>query len=251
MDGDKQIAAANTEQGTTPGDCAPTPRSLFCESEDLGVGAGLKERRRAEEIRLAGIIGAKLRRARKLAGFNESAAAIALSQEGMTMVSLYENGHRPPSLINLRLLAQLYGVTTDYLLDMHDDILAMPEEGNQAVLRGIISTSLNLHFHQFTDSLSRRNAIMIEALSLDRALLSGLAELATDLVSALNVFKTHAPKNFDEIRGGAKLDRLVSELNEKMEQQIRRRQREEQMADYEPTHPALDQIAKHVQQLLF
>lgn len=250
MDGDKQIAAAITEQGTTPGDSDPTSLSLFCDSEDLGVGAGPLERRRAEEVRLAGIVGTKLRRARRSAGFNESAAAIALSQEGMTMVSLYENGHRPPSLINLRLLAQLYGVTTDYLLDMHDDILAMPEEGNQAVLRGIISTSLNLHFHQFTDSLARRNAVMIEALSLDRALLSDLAVLATDLVSALNVFKTHAP-NFDEIRGGAKLDRLVSELRESMEQQIRRRQREEQMADYEPTNPALEKIASHVQQLLF
>lgn len=250
MVGDKEIAAANTEQGITPGDCDPTSLSLFCDSEDLGVGAGPLERRRAEEIRLAGIVGTKLRRARKAAGFNESTAAIALSQEGMTMVSLYENGHRPPSLINLRLLAQLYGVTTDYLLDMHDDILAMPEEGNQAVLRGIISTSLTLHFHQFTDSLARRNAIMIEALSLDRALLSELAVVVTDLVSALNVFKSHAP-NFDEIRGGAKLDRLVSELRESMEQQIRRRQREEQMADYEPTSPALEQIARHVQQLLF
>jgi transcriptional regulator with XRE-family HTH domain len=251
MDGDKTIAAATTEQaGTTPGDTQPSVLSLFCESEDLGVGAGKSERRRAEESKLMAVVGAKLRRARKAAGLSESAAGLALAQEGMTMISLYENGHRLPSLSNVRLMAQLYGVTTDYILDMHDDILAEPEEGNQAVLRGIISASLMGQFGQFVDVMSRRNSVMIEALSLDRALLSSLAVVATDLVSALNVVKTHAPE-FEEIRGGAKLVRLVGELHGSMSEQIRRRAREEAMADYEPFCLAPEQIAKQVQQLLF
>lgn len=251
MDGDKTIAAATTEQeGTTPGDTQPSVLSLFCDSDDLGVGAGKSERRRAEESKLMAVLGAKLRRARKAAGLSESAAGLALAQEGVTMISLYENGHRLPSLTNIRLMAQLYGVTTDYLLDMHDDILAEPEEGNQAVLRGIISASLMGQFGQFVDVMSRRNSVMIEALSLDRALLSSLAVVATDLVSALNVVKTHAPE-FEEIRGGAKLVRLVGELHGSMSEQIRRRAREEAMADYEPFYPAPDQIAQHVQQLLF
>lgn len=250
MDGDKTTASKMTEQAEQPGTDPGTALSLFDESEDLGVGAGMNERRRAEETRLMGIMGCKLRRARRAAGFSESAAAVALAQQGVTMISLYENGHRLPSLANLRLMAQLYGVTTDYLLDMHDDILAEPEEGNQAVLRGIISTSLMGQFGQFVDGLTRHNAIMIEALSLDRALLSNLAVVATDLVSALNVVKTHAPE-FEEIRGGAKLVRLVGELHGSMSEQIRRRAREEAMADFEPFHPAPEQIAKQVQQILF
>jgi transcriptional regulator with XRE-family HTH domain len=250
MVGDKTTAANATEAEGASGDIRSAELSLFSESEDLGVGAGSNERRRAEETRLMGIVGRKLRRARKAAGLSESAAGLALAQEGVTMISLYENGHRLPSLANLRLLAQLYGVTTDYLLDMHDDILAEPEEGNQAVLRGIISASLMGQFGQFVDGISRRNAIMIEALSLDRALLSNLAGVATDLVSALNVVKTHAPE-FEEIRGGAKLVRLVGELHGSMSEQIRRRAREEAMADYEPFCPAPEQIAKQVQQLLF
>ncbi|WP_219097605.1 helix-turn-helix domain-containing protein [Pseudomonas sp. UMAB-40] len=254
MDGDTTIAAATTEQtGATPGDTqpsAPSALSLFCESEDLGVGAGKSERRRAEESRLMAVLGAKLRRARKAAGMSESAAGLALAQEGVTMISLYENGHRLPSLSNIRLLAQLYGVTTDYLLDMHDDIVAVPEEGNQAVIRGIISTALVGEFGQFVDAMARRNSIMIEALSLDRALLSSLAVVATDLVSALNVIKTHAPE-FEEIRGGAKLVRLVGELHVSMSEQIRRRAREEAMANYEPYYPAPEQIVKQVQQILF
>lgn len=251
MGGDKTADSNTTEQVeplVTAAHSAALP--LFDESEDLGVGAGMNERRRAEESRLMGITGRKLRRARRAAGFSESAAGLALAQEGMTMISLYENGRRLPSLMNLRLMAQLYGVTTDYLLDMHDDILAEPEEGNQAVLRGIISTALMGQFGQFVDGLTRRNAIMIEALSLDRALLSNLAVVATDLVSALNVVKTHAPE-FEEIRGGAKLVRLVGELHGSMSEQIRRRAREEAMADYEPFIPAPEQIAKQVQQLLF
>ena len=250
MDGDKTTAASATETDQASGDPRSAALSLFCESEDLGVGAGSNERRRAEETRLMGIVGRKLRRARKAAGLSESAAGLALAQEGVTMISLYENGHRLPSLANLRLMAQLYGVTTDYLLDMHDDILAEPEEGNQAVLRGIISASLMGQFGQFVDGISRRNAIMIEALSLDRALLSNLAGVATDLVSALNVVRTHAPE-FEELRGGAKLVRLVGELHGSMSEQIRRRAREEAMADYEPFYPAPEQIAQQVQQLLF
>lgn len=250
MDGDKTTAASATETDQASGDPRSAALSLFCESEDLGVGAGSNERRRAEETRLMGIVGRKLRRARKAAGLSESAAGLALAQEGVTMISLYENGHRLPSLANLRLMAQLYGVTTDYLLDMHDDILAEPEEGNQAVLRGIISASLMGQFGQFVDGISRRNAIMIEALSLDRALLSNLAGVATDLVSALNVVRTHAPE-FEELRGGAKLVRLVGELHGSMSEQIRRRAREEAMADYEPFYPAPEKIAEQVQQLLF
>ena len=250
MDGDKTTAASATEADQASGDTRSAELSLFSESEDLGVGAGMNERRRAEETRLMGIVGRKLRRARKAAGLSESAAGLALAQVGVTMISLYENGHRLPSLANLRLMAQLYGVTTDYLLDMHDDILAEPEEGNQAVLRGIISASLMGQFGQFVDGISRRNAIMIEALSLDRALLSNLAVVATDLVSALNVVRTHAPE-FEELRGGAKLVRLVGELHGSMSEQIRRRAREEAMADYEPFYPAPEQIAQQVQQLLF
>lgn len=251
MSGIEEVAAATTEHaGKEPGDTRGTVANLFCESVDLGEGASPGGIRRAEDTRLAGIIGRKLRKARRLAGFSEMAAALALSQEGMSMISLYENGHRLPPLSNLRVLAQLYGVTTDYLLDMHDDILCAPEEGNQAVLRGVISTSLNLQFHAFTDALSRRSAVMIESLSADRALLGQLGTVAIELASALKVFKTHAP-NFDEIRGGAKLDRLVGELHVSMSDQIRRKKQEEALAEHEPYSLAPEQIAKQVQQLLF
>lgn len=251
MEGDKKSAESPTGQANPAlGNSPATEPALFCESEDLGVGASQDAIRRAEEARLAAITGMKLRRARRLAGLSESQAGLALAQSGMTMISLYENGHRQPSATNLRMLAQLYGVTTDYLLDMHDDITAVPEDGNQAVLRGVISTSLTGEFARFIDALTRRNGIMIEALSLDRVLLSKVAEVATDLVSALEIFKAHTP-HFEDIRGGAKLVRLVGELHGSMSEQIRRREREQALVDYEPFGPAPEQIARQVQQLLF
>lgn len=250
MSGDKTIAVVIEQSAQTAGDTPDGALSLFAGDVDLGEDAGKTAVQKAEEARLMAIVGRKLRRARKAAGLSESAAGIHLAQRGVTMISLYENGHRLPSLSNLRLMAELYGVTTDYLLDMHDDILLMPEEGNQAVLRGIISTSLVADFTRFTESLANRNAIMIEALSVDRVLLSDVAALAVDLVSALQVFKKHAP-DFEEIRGGAKLARLVGELNGSMSHQIKRRKQEEALLDFEAYHPTPEKIAQQVQQLLF
>ena len=145
--------------------------SLFDVSEDLGVGAGDVERRRIEDAKLMKVIGAKLHRARVLSGLSENAVGLALHHSGVTQVSLYENGKRFPSYSNLRVMAKLYGVTVDYLLDMHDDILMEPEEGNQAVLRGVVAASITQDFTHFVDVMAKRNALVIEGLSRDRLLL--------------------------------------------------------------------------------
>jgi transcriptional regulator with XRE-family HTH domain len=249
MSGDKSIATANEQSGQTPGETSQHAQSLFG-SEYLGEGEGLNERTKAEEDRLAVICGRKLRRARQNAGLTLSAAGIALALKGVTNVSLYENGHRMPPTAHVRALAQLYGVTTDYLLDMHDDILAEPEEGNQAVLRGIVTASLSQNFTQFVETIANRNSIMIEALSLDRVLLAEVAVIATELAAALGVVKAHA-EDFDGIRGGAKLVRLISELHVSMGKQIQRRKREESLLECEAYQPAPEMIVQQVQQLLF
>lgn len=250
MSGDKSVAMASKEHSAqTAGDTPDAALSLFGNDVDLGEDAGKTAVQKAEDARLMAIVGRKLRRARKAAGLSESAAGIALAQKGVTMISLYENGHRFPTLPNMRAFAELYGVTLDYLFDMHDDILRMPEEGNQAVLRGIISTSIIADFTQFTNALASRNAIMIEALSVDRVLLSDVAALAVDLDSTLQVIKKHAP-DFEGIRGGAKLARLVGELSGSMSNQIKRRKQEEALAEFEAYYPAPETIKQQVQQLL-
>jgi len=225
---------------------------LFDETVYLGEGAGPTEMRRAAEVELCGVIGRKLRRARKAAGMSESVAGLKLSHEGVTQISLFENGRRGPSLGNLKLLAELYGVTTDYLLDMHDNILAQPEEGNQAVLCAIVSGSLSQHFTEMVDNLAKRNAIVIEGLSMDRVLMLELVSRVTELRSALDVVKRHAPE-FEDIRGGAKLARVVAELHDSMGAFATRKRLEGlALVDEEQEHIAVsaEVVAQRVQQLM-
>lgn len=223
--------------------------SLFDDSEHLGEGESPQAQLRAEELAFAAVVGAKLRKARKAAGYTESAAGMALSHKGVTQISLFENGRRPISLPNLKLLADLYGVTTDWLLDRHDDILACPQESNQAVLKGVVVATLAHDFTAFVSGLAQRNALMIEGLSADRVLLRKTATLSEELVSALEVFKRHA-KDFEGMRGGAKLGRLIGELHGSMGECLKRQRLEEAMAEHELHVPAPEKVRAKVQQMM-
>ncbi|MCK2122078.1 helix-turn-helix transcriptional regulator [Pseudomonas sp. PNPG3] len=222
---------------------------LFDDSEHLGEGESPQAQLRAEELAFAVVVGAKLRKARKAAGYTESAAALALSHKGVTQISLFENGRRPISLPNLRLLADLYGVTTDWLLDRHDDILACPQESNQAVLKGVVVATLSHDFSTFVSAMAQRNALILEGLGKDRVLLRNTAALAEELVSALEVFQRHA-KDFEGMRGGAKLGRLIGELHGSMGECLKRQRLEEAMADHELQVPAPERIREQVQQMM-
>jgi transcriptional regulator with XRE-family HTH domain len=223
--------------------------SLFAESEDLGLGAGPLAQLREQESAYMKVVGARLRKARKAAGLSESAAGLALDHNGVTQISLFENGHRFPSMLNLKRLADLYGVTTDYLLGRNEDILSCPEEGNQAVLRGVMVATLTHDFTTFVNGMAQRNALMIQGLSSDRVLLRSVAGLSEDLVQALEVFKRYAP-DFEGIRGGAKLGRLVGELHGSMGECIRRQRMEQAMADHELVVPAPEVVRQKVEQMM-
>lgn len=223
--------------------------SLFAETEDLGQGAGPLAQLREQESVFMKVVGARLRKARKAAGLSESAAGLALDHNGVTQISLFENGHRFPSMLNLKLLADLYGVTTDYLLNRNDDILACPEEGNQAVLRGAVVACLSHDFNTFVNGMAQRNALVLQGLSSDRVLLRNVAGLSEDLVQALEVFKRYAP-DFEGIRGGAKLGRLVGELHGSMGQCLKRQRMEQEMADYELVAPPPEVIVQKVEQMM-
>ncbi|WP_060495210.1 helix-turn-helix domain-containing protein [Pseudomonas sp. GTC 16482] len=223
--------------------------SLFDVSENLGEGESPQAQLRSEELAFAMVVGAKLRKARKAAGYTESTAALALSHKGVTQISLFENGRRPISLPNLRLLADLYGVTTDWLLDRHDDILACPQESNQAVLKGVVVATLAHDFTSFVSAMAQRNALMIEGLSADRVLLRQTAHLSEELASALKVFQKHA-KDFEGMRGGAKLARLIGELHGSMGECLKRQRLEQAMAEYELHVPAPERIQEQVQQMM-
>lgn len=232
-----------------PNDSIEADRSLFPATENLGIGEGPAAQLREQESAFMKVVGARLRKARKAVGLSESAAALSLDHNGVTQISLFENGHRFPSMLNLKLLADLYGVTSDYLLSRNDDILGGPEEANQAVIRGVIVASLTHDYTTFVSGMAQRNALMIQGLSVDRQLLRSTAQLSEELAQALEVFKRHAP-DFEGMRGGAKLGRLVGEIHVSMGACIKRQRQEQAMADYELLPPAPAVLAEKVQQML-
>lgn len=224
--------------------------SLFGEDVDLGVGSGPTDMSRQADVEMMNIVGPRLRRARKLAGYSESAAGLALAHKGVTQISLFENGHRAPSLNNLRLLANLYGVTVDYLLGLHDDIARQPEEGNQAVLCGVMAEAVGSQFHRMVDAMARTSSIMLEGFSLDRVLLGEVAGTVEELCTALDV--AHRQPEFQDLKGGAKLVRLVGELRDSMKEQFKRLKRERMaMDELETVTVSPELIKQKVQQLLF
>jgi transcriptional regulator with XRE-family HTH domain len=218
MYADSFSEAHKAQKGDPMSRLAPA-ESLFDESVDLGVGSSPTDLTRQAEAELMAIVGPRLRKARRLAKYSESAAGLALAHKGVTQVSLFENGHRAPSLHNLTLLARFYGTTTDYLLGMHDDVAMAPEEGNQAVLCGVMAEAMSGHFHGMVNAMAKRSAIMLEGFSLDRQLLNKLAKQVTELCTAVEVV-ARKPE-FEEVRGGAKLVRLIDELRGSMQEQIK------------------------------
>jgi len=224
--------------------------ALFDESEDLGAGASPSEQARQAEAELMAIVGPRLRKARKLAGFSESTAGVALAHKGVTQVSLFENGRRAPSLNNLRLLANLYCVTTDYLLGAHDDVTRAPEEGNQAVLVGVMAEAVGSQFQSMVNTMARQSAIMLEGFSADRDLLRQVATMVDDLASALEI--TSSQPGFEDLRNGAKVLRLMGDLRVTMQEHCTRVRLEKLAHDeVEPVAVNPAEIKERVQQLLF
>lgn len=224
--------------------------ALFDENEDLGTGSSPSDLSRQAEAELMAIVGPRLRRARKLARFSESAAGLALAHKGVTQISLFENGRRAPSLNNLRLLANLYSVTTDYLLGAHDDVTRAPEEGNQAVLCGVMAEAMSSQFHRMVDGMARQSAIMLEGFSVDRVLLDAVATRVEELSGALDVMRSQP--EFEDIRNGAKVLRLVGELRDSMKEQVSRVKRERlALSEVDHVPIAREQFKERVQQLLF
>lgn len=223
--------------------------SLFDENEDLGEGSSPSDAARQAEAELMAIMGPRLRKARKLAGFTESTAGLALAHRGVTQVSLFENSRRAPSLNNLRRMAKLYCVQIDYLMGLHDDIGRAPEEGNQAVLCGVMAEAVSGEFQNMIQALATRSAIMLEGFSLDRVLLGTVATKVVDLMSALEVM-CRQPE-FEDVRGGAKVVRLVGELHVTMQDHSKRVKREQMAHDeVEPVAIAPEVVKEKIRQML-
>lgn len=248
MYGDNQQASeAEVCQSAQQVPVARDQSELFS-AQETGEGMGPASRLKEEESAICAIVANRLVRARKACGYKEWAVSDHLGHSNLTMISLFENGHRPPSLRNLVLLADFYGVTTDYLLGRTDDLDLAPEEGNQTLLVGALKGSLTAHIEKFLEAIARSAAVSVEGLSADRTLLDRVTSMVAEARAALDVIRQHHGAAFDELRGGAKLKRTVEEMEHTLEARQRRKQLEKALANYE--HPIctpkeIEQIVQH------
>ena len=246
--GDSENAVVLAEGAQT----AAVPESLVMfESDECGEGMSPASRSKEEEQALRDVVAARLVRARRAAGMKDLEVAMRLGHSNLTMISLFENGHRSPSLKNLQVLADLYSVTTDYLLGRTDDLGLAPEEGNQALITGVLKGVLTKYNQCYLEGLAKVMAVGVEGASLDRVLLGDLASISIELSDSLAVIRKHHGAAFEGLRGGGKLERLISEFSVKMKEHISRKQRESALIEFEHPVCTVQQVSEAVQHALF
>jgi transcriptional regulator with XRE-family HTH domain len=211
----------------------------------------LSNRAKEEEQVLRDIVAKRLVRARRAASFKSDEVARRLGHANLTMISLFENGRRSPSLKNLQLLADLYSVTTDYLLGRTDDIGLAPEEGNQALITGVLKSVLTSYNDKYLSGLAAVTAVAVEGASMDRVLLGRVADISVELSGSLAVVRKHHGSAFESMRGGGKLERLIHELSSSVESRVLSKKREKALIEYEHPIFTAQQVAASVQRALF
>lgn len=244
----------DNENAVVPVEGAPAvaPESmLMFDSDECGEGMSPASRSKEEEQALRDVVAARLVKARRAAGLKDLEVAVRLGHSNLTMISLFENGHRSPSLKNLQILADLYSVTTDYLLGRTDDLGLAPEEGNQALITGVFTGVLTKYNQTYLERLAQVMAISVEGASMDRVLLGKLAGLSIELSDSLGVIRKHHGAVFEGLRGGAGLERLISELSVVMKDHISRKHRESALIEFEHPVCTVQQVREAVQHALF
>lgn len=246
--GDIQEEAALLVNEQNP--ATPETQALF-DSSECGEGMSPSCRAKDEEQALRDIVAKRLVKARRAAGLKDLEVARRLGHANLTMISLFENGHRSPSLKNLQILADLYQVTTDYLLGRTDNLGLAPEEGNQALITGVVNGVLTSYHEKYLNGLAAVTAIAIEGASMDRVLLGRVAEISIELSDSLAVIRKHHGSAFESLRGGGKLERLISELSVSVDSRITSKQHEKALIEYEHPVCTVQQVSTAVQQALF
>ena len=211
----------------------------------------ISSRAKEENKTLQNVVAKRLKRARRAAGFTMATVSDRLGYTNLTMLCLFENGRRAPSLkITLR-LADLYCVTTDYLLGRTDDIGLAPEEGNQALITGVLKAVMISYHEKYVAGLAAVTAIAVEGASMDRVLLGKVADISVELSNSLAVVRKHHRRDFEDMRGGGKLERLIHELSSSVEARILSKKHEKALMKYEHPICTAQQITEAVQKALF
>lgn len=168
------------------------------------------------------VLGRRLRAARRASGLSEWEASAVLNHKGITQVSLAESGQRIPPLLDLMKYADLYCVPLDFLLGRLNDPLAEPEEHGQSLITRNVSKAIMGCFERFSQSVAEQSAVCISGHRADRIDIREAVVAAKEAREALKRVK-ELNKDYEDLRGGAKLESTLNSLmaiGERVERRI-------------------------------
>lgn len=144
--------------------------------------------------------GARMRRAREVAGLTLTEAAAALGYSQPVQLSYQENGQRFPPLRVLLGLSELYGTTMDYLCGMAPDPDPDPAVGAQALVAARVTAEVRSMIQLMTTA----SVDVVRELRPDAGRQMRLAGLVIEASVALGKLRVQHPE-FDDLHASATL----------------------------------------------
>ena len=162
-----------------------------------------------EKRRLARVVGARLARARISQGLTQIAFAKLINHKISTQISLWEAGHRLPTLLDLIAASRALGCSVDFLLgettERSNDAIA----GSRAAMIRGLRNALDRTVGAMADVMRQHTELVGPGVAHFRGLLAA----ASDAAAASDEFVRLNHAAFDELRGGARLLRAMNDLD--------------------------------------
>nr|WP_256735062.1 helix-turn-helix transcriptional regulator [Variovorax sp. dw_954] len=175
-------------------------------ANDSGAGDSEAPKRRLARL----VVGPRLCAAREFSGYSQTEAAKHLGYSTSAQLSQHEQGKRLMPLPELMKAAEVYAVSTDYLLGLTSEPERDPASSLRAAtvrgLRGLLDGLAG----GLVDSIGAHAAAVGPDVVLARTVLSA----GQALIDALAVLQRQA--EFDEMKGGAAVARLSSEFEARL-----------------------------------
>lgn len=196
------VPAAN-DNADPPKDKVSVPTRAGDLTDEQANDFAMRNRRLAVEI------GARIRVAREINGISQTDFSHAMGHQKSTQPSLWEAGKRMVPPAEIANVAKVLGVSIDYLFGLSNDLDASPA----ATRRGLLVQHLRDQVEVFAGHLA--DAALESGVELEGSLrATQLLARCEAVCVALDRFRAANESRFDDMRGGAWLERTTRELME-------------------------------------
>lgn len=176
---------------------------------------------RNAEYELRVVVAKRLINARSAARLKGLEAAEHIGHRNGTQIALAEAGQRLPPLLTLIKLADLYGVSLDYLCGRIEDPLAEPIEVSDGVLAYAVKKNVEQSFGLFADLVAKATASFLASNRDDRDELRELSENVQTLAVAFNTFVLANPE-FEDMPKASRFVAALATANSNAEKSDKR-----------------------------